>query len=76
MITAVEKATGRKVPVREVGPAGRRSAGAGRRRAPGRAQLGWKPRYPELDTIVAHAARWHGRPQRQLPLINLRRSHR
>ena len=61
VITAVEKATGRKVPVREVG----RRAGdppvlvADARQA--RTQLGWKPRYPELDTIVAHAARWHGR---------------
>jgi UDP-arabinose 4-epimerase len=61
VITAVEKATGRKVPVREVG----RRAGdppvlvADARQAG--AQLGWKPRYPELDTIVAHAARWHGR---------------
>jgi len=61
VIAAVEKATGRKVPVREVG----RRAGdppvlvADARQA--RTQLGWKPRYPELDTIVAHAARWHGR---------------
>jgi UDP-glucose 4-epimerase len=23
--------------------------------------LGWKPRNAELDTIVAHAVRWHGR---------------
>jgi UDP-arabinose 4-epimerase len=62
VITSVEKATGRKVPVREVG----RRAGdppvlvADARQAG--AQLGWKPRYPELDTIVAHAARWHARP--------------
>ena len=61
VITSVEKATGRKVPVREVG----RRAGdppvlvADARQAG--AQLGWKPRYPELDAIVAHAARWHGR---------------
>src|SRR3954469_14675521 len=61
VITSVEKATGRKVPVREVG----RRAGdppvlvADARQAG--AQLGWKPRHPELDTIVAHAARWHER---------------
>ena len=62
VITSVEKATGRAVPVREVG----RRAGdppvlvADARQAGER--LGWKPRYPELDTIVAHAVRWHGRP--------------
>ena len=61
VITSVEKATGRAVPVREVG----RRAGdppvlvADARQAGER--LGWKPRYPELDTIVAHAARWHAR---------------
>jgi UDP-arabinose 4-epimerase len=61
VITSVEKATGRAVPVREVG----RRAGdppvlvADARQAG--ARLGWKPRYPELDTIVAHAVRWHGR---------------
>jgi UDP-arabinose 4-epimerase len=63
VIAAVEKATGRPVPVNEVG----RRAGdppvlvADAREAA--ARLHWKPRYPELDTIVAHAARWHaGRP--------------
>jgi len=63
VITSVEKATGRAVPVREVG----RRAGdppvlvADARQAGER--LGWKPRYPDLDTIVAHAVRWHGRPK-------------
>ena len=63
VITSVEKATGRAVPAREVG----RRAGdppvlvADARQAGER--LGWKPRYPELDTIVAHAVRWHGRPR-------------
>jgi len=63
VITSVEKATGRAVPAREVG----RRAGdppvlvADARQAGER--LGWKPRYPELDTIVAHAVRWHGRPK-------------
>jgi UDP-glucose-4-epimerase GalE len=61
VITSVEKATGRAVPIREVG----RRAGdppvlvADARQAG--AQLGWKPRYPDLDTIVAHAVRWHAR---------------
>ena len=63
VITSVEKATGRAVPVREVG----RRAGdppvlvADARQAGER--LGWKPRYPDLDTIVAHAVHWHGRPR-------------
>jgi UDP-glucose-4-epimerase GalE len=63
VITSVEKATGRKVPAREVG----RRAGdppalvADARQANER--LGWKPRYPDLDTIVAHAVRWHARPK-------------
>jgi len=62
VITSVAKATGRAVPVREVG----RRAGdppvlvADARQAGER--LGWKPRYPDLDTIVAHAVRWHARP--------------
>jgi UDP-glucose-4-epimerase GalE len=61
VIASVEKATGRAVPVREVG----RRAGdppvlvADARQAGER--LGWQPRYPDLDTIVAHAARWHAR---------------
>ena len=61
VITSVEKATGRAVPVREVG----RRAGdppvlvADARQAGER--LGWKPRHPELDTIVSHAVRWHAR---------------
>ena len=63
VITSVEKATGRTVPAREIG----RRAGdppvlvADARQAGER--LGWKPRYPDLDTIVAHAVRWHGRPK-------------
>jgi UDP-arabinose 4-epimerase len=61
VIRAVERASGRAVPVREVG----RRAGdppvlvADARRAG--EILGWKPRYADLDTIVAHAVRWHGR---------------
>ena len=61
VIRAVERASGRAVPVREVG----RRAGdppvlvADARRAG--EVLGWKPHYPELDAIVGHAVRWHGR---------------
>jgi UDP-arabinose 4-epimerase len=61
VIRAVERASGRPVPVCE---AGRRAGDppvlvADERRAG--ELLGWKPRYPDLDTIVAHAMRWHGR---------------
>ena len=55
VIDAVEKVTGRRVPV-AVGP---RRAGdpvslvASNRRA--RAELGWEPRHPELEDMVAHA---------------------
>jgi UDP-arabinose 4-epimerase len=58
IVSAVEKATGRAVPVRVVG----RRAGdpavlvADARRAEG--VLGWRPRYSDLDTIVRDAVRW------------------
>jgi UDP-glucose-4-epimerase GalE len=61
VLRAVERSSGRAVPVREVG----RRAGdppvlvADARRAG--EILGWRPRYAELDTIVAHAVRWHSR---------------
>ena len=61
VIRAVERASGRAVPVREVG----RRAGdppvlvADARRAG--EVLAWKPRYAELDAIVGHAVRWHNR---------------
>lgn len=63
VITAVEKATGRRVPAREVG----RRAGdppalvADARQA--NQLLGWKPKYSSIDTIVEHAVRWHQRPR-------------
>lgn len=61
VISAVETAGGRRVPVREVG----RRAGdppelvADARRA--QAVLGWRPAYPGIDTIVRHACAWHER---------------
>ncbi len=61
VISAVERASGRKVPVRETD----RRAGdppalvADARQAA--AVLGWKPRYPDLDTIIGHAFRWRNR---------------
>jgi UDP-arabinose 4-epimerase len=63
VISAVERASGRKVPVREVD----RRAGdppalfADARQAA--AVLGWKPQYADLDTIIGHAFRW--RQERQ-----------
>ena len=68
VIAAVERASGRSVPAREVG----RRAGdppvlvADARRAGER--LGWKPRHPDLDTIVAHAVGWYRRqPEKTQP---------
>lgn len=58
VIRSVERVLGRPVPMRELG------------RRPGdpavlvasagllREQTGWVPRYPDLDTMVAHAAAW------------------
>lgn len=51
--------TGRPIPIRE----GPRRGGdpaelvAGSARA--RTELGWTPKYPDLDTIVGHAWNWH-----------------
>jgi UDP-arabinose 4-epimerase len=61
VIAAVGKVAGRPVPTRE---ASRRAGDppalvADPRRA--NTLLGWRPRYPDIDTIVEHAARWHGR---------------
>ena len=61
VVAAVEKATGRRVPVREVGRrAGDPPALVADARQATRI-LGWKPKYSDLDTIVAHACRWHQR---------------
>ena len=64
VITAVERATGRKVPHREVA---RRAGDPPALVADARqafATLGWTPRYPDLQTIVDHAFRWHDRQAR------------
>ncbi len=59
VLQAVEKVSGRKVPAREVG----RRAGdppalvADPRRAA--EVLGWRAKYPGIETIVEHALRWH-----------------
>jgi UDP-arabinose 4-epimerase len=64
VVAAVEKATGRKVPVRETGRrAGDPPALVADARQAGEA-LGWRPQYSSIDTIVEHAARWHQRPNR------------
>ena len=59
VLGAVEKISGRKVPAREVGrrPGDPPALVADARRAS--EILGWKPRYPALETIVEHALRWH-----------------
>jgi UDP-arabinose 4-epimerase len=61
VIQAVERASGRKVPLVEKE---RRAGDAPALVAdPRRAieVLGWKPQYPGLDAMVAHAFRWHER---------------
>ena len=61
VIAAVGRAAGRPVPFREVA----RRAGdppslvADPRRA--KELLHWTPQYPDIDTIVTHAVRWHAR---------------
>jgi UDP-arabinose 4-epimerase len=59
VIGAVQRVSGRPVPVR----LGARRAGDPPRlvadaRAVGE-KLGWKPAYPDLDTIIEHALKWH-----------------
>lgn len=62
VIEAVERVTGRQVPL-EYGP---RRAGdppvlvADSARA--KAQLGWQPQFAELETIISHAWQWESRP--------------
>ena len=59
VIQAVERVSGRRFPVQETGrrPGDPPALVADASRA---AQvLGWRPRYPELDSIVEHAWRWH-----------------
>ncbi|MGA7122287.1 MAG: UDP-glucose 4-epimerase GalE [Polyangiaceae bacterium] len=61
VIAAVEKIGGRKVPVRQ---APRRAGDPPALVADAREAakvLGWRPVYPELETIVEHAFRWHER---------------
>ena len=57
-VSAAERVTGRSVPVvvgpRRAGDPARLVAAADRARD----QLGWTPRYPDLDTILAHAWAW------------------
>ena len=63
VIAAVERVSGKKVPVRETG----RRAGdppalvADARKA--NAVLGWKPQYTDIATIVEHAWRWHSKKE-------------
>jgi UDP-arabinose 4-epimerase len=61
VIAAVERISGRKVPVQE---AGRRAGDPPVLVADAREAanvLRWRPDYPDLETIVEHAFRWHER---------------
>jgi UDP-glucose 4-epimerase len=61
VVAAVEKVSRRKVPVREAPRrAGDPPALVADPREAARV-LGWRPRYPELETIVGDALRWHER---------------
>jgi UDP-glucose 4-epimerase len=58
VVGIVEKVTGRKVPIQFVG---RRPGDPARLVASSeriRTELGWRPKYPELETIVQHAWAW------------------
>jgi len=59
VISTVEKVSGRAVPRREVArrPGDAPSLVADARRAV--ELLGWHPQYPDLETIVEHAWKWH-----------------
>jgi UDP-arabinose 4-epimerase len=59
VVAAVERMSGRKVPVRAVGrrPGDPPSLVADPREAA--TLLGWRPQYPDLETIVEHALCWH-----------------
>jgi UDP-glucose-4-epimerase GalE len=59
VVAAVEKVSGLKVPVREIGrrPGDPPALVADAREAA--RVLGWHPRYPSLEAIVDHALRWH-----------------
>jgi UDP-glucose 4-epimerase len=65
VIRAVERATGRRLPVREfprrAGDAAAVVADCRRLKA----QLGWKPRHEWLDEIVGHALAWESRLVRE-----------
>jgi len=59
VIEAAEQVVGRKIPWE---PAPRRPGDPARLVASSekiKKELGWKPRYPELHTIIEHAWRWH-----------------
>ena len=64
VIAAVEKVSGKRVPFREVArrPGDPAALIADARRAAD--SLGWRPQYPELETIARDAYRWHTREER------------
>jgi UDP-arabinose 4-epimerase len=65
VLASVERVCGRKVPIR-YGPrrAGDPSALVADA-AEAHATLGWRPQYPQLETIVDTAWQWHNRPSRE-----------
>jgi UDP-glucose 4-epimerase len=59
VITACEKVTGRALPVLAEGRRGGDSAVLVASSQKIRQKLGWKPAYPTLEIMVAHAWKWH-----------------
>lgn len=59
VLAACEKVTGKKIQVEEAArrPGDAIALIASSRKI--RAELGWQPQYPDLETIVTHAWRWH-----------------
>ena len=75
VIEAAQRVTGRPIRIadapRRAGDPARLVADASRART----ELDWKPRYADLDSIIAHAWRWETRQSREPEVIGRRLSH-
>lgn len=61
VIASARRVTGHPIPVRDDPPRAGDPPALVADAARARAELGWEPRYPALDTIVAHAWQWEQR---------------
>ncbi|MGE4242141.1 UDP-glucose 4-epimerase GalE [Ramlibacter sp.] len=64
VIAAARRVTGHPIPVRDDPPRAGDPPVLVADSARARAELGWTPNYPEIETIVAHAWRWEQRRTR------------